>query len=49
MGGMRLMEYLWFVYGLLEDRIAYRMAYSMDCKLLGGKRWKALVELGGLT
>ena len=34
---MRLIEYLWFVYGLLEDYIAYYMAYSMDCKLLNGK------------
>ncbi len=48
MGGMRLMEYLWFVYGLLENRTAYYIAYFIDYKLLGGKWWKALVELSGL-
>ena len=49
MGGMRLIKYLWFIYGLLENYMAYYMAYSIDYKLSGGKWWKALVELSGLT
>ena len=48
MGRMRLIKHLWFVYGLLEDCTAHYTAYSTDRKLLNGKRWKALVELGGL-
>ena len=36
MGGTRLMEYLWYVYGPLEGRTAYT-AYSTDCKLLGNR------------
>ena len=43
------MEYLWFVYGLLEDHTAHYTTYSIDCKLSSKKQWKALVELGGLT
>ena len=49
MGGTRLTEYLQFVYGLLEGRTAHCTAYSTDRKLTGGKRWKAAIELGGLT
>ena len=48
MGGMRLIEHLQFIYGLLEDRTAYYIVYSTDHKLSGEKWWKALVELGGL-
>ena len=48
MGRMGLTEYLWYAYGPLEGRTAYCTAYSTDRKLLGGKWWKAAVELGGL-
>jgi len=44
MGGTRLTEHLRFVYGLLEDRTAYRTAYSTDRKLSGGKLWWNLVD-----
>ena len=49
MGRTGLTEYLWYAYSLLEGRTAYYTAYSTDRKLLSGKRWKAAVELGGLT
>ena len=48
MGKIKLIEQLQFIYSLLEDYTAHHIAYSTDHKLLGGKRWKALVELGGL-
>ena len=37
------------LYGPLEGRTAYYTVRSTDRKLLGGKWWKAAVELGGLT
>jgi len=49
MGRMGLTEYLRYAYGLLEGRTAYYIAYSTDCKLLGRKQWKAIMELSGLT
>ena len=49
MGRIRLTEHIWYVYGPLESYTAYYTIRSMDRKLLGGKRWKAAVELGGLT
>jgi len=49
MGRTGLIKYLWYAYGPLEDRTAYYIAYSIDYKLLGRKRWKATVELSGLT
>ena len=38
-----------FIYGLLEGCTAYCTAYFTDCKPLGRKRQKAVVELDGLT
>ena len=42
------MEYLQYVYGLLEGYTAYYTVRSTDYKLLGRKWQKAAVELSGL-
>ena len=49
MGRTGLIEYLWYAHSPLEGRTAHYIAYSTDYKLLGEKRWKAIIELSGLT
>ena len=41
MGKIRLIEYLWFIYGLLEGYMVYFMDCKQDLRLAWSTVWKA--------